>query len=187
VASFTITVTPDDGAGAQTTIRVKTAPGSARITELTVKAAGGGGLSPDELSAVDLDALIAAVAPTGTTTLTAMTTEMGGEVPIEVPSDMPDAASSRLPGKPDRRAKAADVRAAETKAAKGKPRQTAAADAGRSDTGRRAYRRMPEVDQVLDAYRRVGGTTALARYFGVPRHTATGWLRRLRSMGQLQS
>jgi hypothetical protein len=45
---------------------------------------------------------------------------------------------------------------------------------------------MPEVDEVLDAYRRVGGTTALARYFGVPRHTATGWLRRLRSMGQLQ-
>jgi hypothetical protein len=172
VASFTITVTPDDGAGAQTTIRVKTAPGSARITELTVKAAGGGGLSPDELSAVDLDALIAAIAPTGTTTIT------------ELPTEMP----ARLPGKPGRRAKATDTRAAGAKAANGKPRRAAAAtDGERSETGRRAYRRMPEVDEVLDAYRRVGGTTALARYFGVPRHTATGWLRRLRSMGQLQS
>lgn len=175
MASFTITVTPDDGAGAQTTIRVKTAPGSARITELTVKATGGGGLSPDELSAVDLDALIAAIAPAGTTTIT--------ELATEVPTGGP----AHLPGKPGRRAKAADPRAAHTKAANGKSRRTmAATDGERSDTGRRAYRRMPEVDEVLDAYRRVGGTTALARYFGVPRHTATGWLRRLRSMGQLQ-
>jgi hypothetical protein len=159
VASFTITVTPDDGAGAQTTIRVKTAPGSARITELTVKAAGGGGLSPDELSAVDLDALIAAVAPTGTATLTA--------VPTEVPAQR---SGRRGAGK------TADAKLADAKLASGVL----------PDTGRRAYRRMPEVDEVLDAYRRVGGTTALARYFGVPRHTATGWLRRLRSMGELQ-
>ena len=46
---------------------------------------------------------------------------------------------------------------------------------------------MPEADEVLAAYREVGGTTALARHFGVPRHTATGWLRRLRSQGQLES
>jgi hypothetical protein len=183
VASFTITVTPDDGAGAQTTIRVKTAPGSARITELTVKAAGGGGLSPHELSAVDLDALIAAIAPTGTTTVT------------ELAADLPSGVPAHLPGKPGRRAKAADTRSADNRsagadarAADGKPRRGAATThREQPDTGRRAYRRMPEVDEVLDAYRRVGGTTALARYFGVPRHTATGWLRRLRSMGQLQS
>ncbi len=176
MASFTITVTPDDGAGAQTTIRVKTAPGSARITELTVKAAGGGGLSPDELSAVDLDALIAAIAPTGTTTVAELTAEMPTGVP------------AHLPAKPGRRAKAAGARPAGAKASNGGSRRAAATtDGEQSDTGRRAYRRMPEVDEVLDAYRRVGGTTALARYFGVPRHTATGWLRRLRSMGQLQS
>jgi hypothetical protein len=160
VASFTITVTPDDGAGAQTTIRVKTAPGSARITELTVKAAGGGGLSPDELSAVDLDALIAAVAPTGTATLTA--------VPTEVPAQR---SGRRGAGKTADAKLLPDARVA---------------NGALPSTGRRAYRRMPEVNEVLDAYRRVGGTTALARYFGVPRHTATGWLRRLRSMGELQ-
>jgi hypothetical protein len=170
VASFTITVTPDDGAGAQTTIRVKTAPGSTRITELTVKAASGGGLSPDELSAVDLDALIAAVAPTGTTTLTAL--------PTEVPASLPGRRGAR---------KAADAKRPDAKTANGKSRgATETADSAQASTGRRAYRRMPEIDEVLDAYRRVGGTTALARYFGVPRHTATGWLRRLRSMGQLQ-
>jgi hypothetical protein len=57
--------------------------------------------------------------------------------------------------------------------------------AAQSSSGRRAYRRMPDPNEVLDAYRQVGGTTALARHYGVPRHTATGWLRRLRSMGQL--
>jgi transposase len=46
---------------------------------------------------------------------------------------------------------------------------------------------MPESSEVLDAYRQVGGTTALARHFGVPRHTATGWLRRLRGQGLLDS
>jgi hypothetical protein len=51
--------------------------------------------------------------------------------------------------------------------------------------GRRAYRRMPETRAVLDAYHAAGGTTALARHFGVTRHTASGWLRRLRSMGLL--
>jgi hypothetical protein len=172
VASFTITVTPDDGAGAQTTIRVKTAPGSARITELTVKAAGGGGLSPDELSAVDIDALIAAVAPTGAAPL--------GTLPADLPAEIPP----RLPG---RRGAAKTAGTADAKATNGKPRRGAeAAHDTQPGTGRRAYRRMPDVSEVLDAYRRVGGTTALARYFGVPRHTATGWLRRLRSMGQLQ-
>jgi transposase-like protein len=46
---------------------------------------------------------------------------------------------------------------------------------------------MPDPDIVLDAYRQVGGTTALARHFGVPRHTASSWLRRLRTMGHLDS
>jgi transposase len=46
---------------------------------------------------------------------------------------------------------------------------------------------MPEPGEVLTAYREVGGTTALARHYGVPRHTATGWLRRLRSQGLLEA
>jgi hypothetical protein len=42
---------------------------------------------------------------------------------------------------------------------------------------------MPEPEQVLAAYERVGTITGLANHFEVPRHTATGWARRLRSMG----
>jgi hypothetical protein len=45
----------------------------------------------------------------------------------------------------------------------------------------RAYRRMP--DDLAAVYQRVGGASAVAEHYGVPRHTVQGWLRRLRSQG----
>lgn len=47
----------------------------------------------------------------------------------------------------------------------------------------RVYRRMPPVDEVLDAYRQIGTISGLAGHFGVPRHTVQGWARRLRRAG----
>jgi hypothetical protein len=49
----------------------------------------------------------------------------------------------------------------------------------------RAYRRMP--DDIIEVFHQAGGATALARHYGVPRHTAQGWLRRLRQQGDLPS
>jgi hypothetical protein len=50
----------------------------------------------------------------------------------------------------------------------------AAADAGSS--AERAYRRMP--DDFAAVYRQAGTTAAIADHYGVPRHTAQGWIRR---------
>jgi hypothetical protein len=47
----------------------------------------------------------------------------------------------------------------------------------------RAYRKMPDQDEVVAAWGETGKVSALAEHFGVPRHTATGWLRRLRTLG----
>jgi len=47
----------------------------------------------------------------------------------------------------------------------------------------RAYRKMPDPDEVVAAWEETGKVSAVAEHFGVPRHTATGWLRRLRAMG----
>jgi hypothetical protein len=47
----------------------------------------------------------------------------------------------------------------------------------------RAYRRMPEPAEVLAAYQESGSITKLAEHYGVPRHTANGWARRLRDQG----
>ena len=49
--------------------------------------------------------------------------------------------------------------------------------------GDRPYRRMPDPDTIMKAYRKVGTVTGLADRFDVPRHTVTHWARRLRSQG----
>jgi len=194
VAGYTITITPtNDDSGAQTTIQVDTASGKARITELTVRAADGGGLSPHQLAAVNLDALIAALSPTSTNAPAAITAgaptvrpDIVAEADAGVSdvTSQPAAAAAPGTGRARKSARKGTAKKAPSRARQAKAEKAAAAP---SSTGRRAYRRMPEPSEVLDAYRQVGGTTALARHFGVPRHTATGWLRRLRSMGQLDS
>jgi septal ring-binding cell division protein DamX len=194
VAGYTITITPtDDETGAQTTIRVDTADGGARITELTVRAVEGNGLSAGQLPALNLDQLIAALAPPTQTAITA-TPSPAEEAPAAAETPQPAASevAQESPVSP-RVGRSARGKKAGRKAAKKAPartRQSGAektAAAAQPSTGRRAYRRMPEPGEVVDAYRQVGGTTALARHFGVPRHTATGWLRRLRSQGLIES
>jgi hypothetical protein len=63
--------------------------------------------------------------------------------------------------------------------------KAASAGDGTGKAATREYRRMPAVEEVVATYRQLGGTTALAQHYGVPRHTATGWVRRLRSLGEL--
>lgn len=44
----------------------------------------------------------------------------------------------------------------------------------------RTYRKMPDAAQVLKVLREEGTVVAMAKRFGVPRHTAQGWLARIR-------
>jgi hypothetical protein len=167
MTGFTITITPNDDPAAQTSIHVDTSAGSARITELTVRATDGGALPPKLHAGVDLEALIAALSPPAPKTSTARPA---------APDADPPPAPARTTG-----------RKVTGRSVPSRARQNTADPpaGGQPPGGRRAYRRMPEAREVLDAYRKVGGTTALARHFGVPRHTATGWLRRLRRLNQL--
>jgi hypothetical protein len=167
VSRYVITVTPDTGSdrdmqNAHTTVRVDTSTGQTRITELTVRAAAGGGLAPADLPVLDLDLLVRA-----------LTGRPG-------PSALPE-------GRPARKATHRTGRAATATSAKKKATaRKAGAQTTRSaakDSGRRAYRRMPDPEQVVAAYEKVGTITGLANHFDVPRHTATGWARRLRSLG----
>jgi len=158
VSRYVITVTPDTGRdrdtqNAQTTVRVDTSTGQTRITELTVRAGSKGGLAPADMPALDLDLLVRALTGRSATPLS-------------------DQAASAPARKATRRR---GGRAAAGTAKKATARKSAKA--------RRAYRRMPEPEQVLAAYEKVGTITGLASHFDVPRHTATGWARRLRGMG----
>ena len=170
MSSYTITITPDDTTRASTTLRVDVSDNAARITELLVRAGAAAGLSPQQLPAVDLDLLLRAVTP-------------------GVPASIPAAATGSLPGSPAPRRRRA-TKSAEPAAPKRTGKRTAKAAAeqpakAKSGKGRgeRAYRRAPT--DLVDVFGELGGVTAVARHYGVPRYTAQSWIRRLRNEGQL--
>jgi hypothetical protein len=65
-------------------------------------------------------------------------------------------------------------KATPTKAGKAASRRAPAA-AAQAAAGTRAYRRMPDPEQVMDAYRQTGTIGGVAEHFNVPRHTVAGW------------
>ena len=67
--------------------------------------------------------------------------------------------------------------------AKPVPAPVAKPVAARTRKSGRAYRKMPEPAQVLKVLREEGTVVAMAKRFGVPRHTAQGWLARIRRDG----
>lgn len=229
MSRFVITITPenansDDAASAQTTVRVDTSTGHTRITELTVRAADGGGLAPEDLPAVDLDLLIRALGarsairalPTDSEAEDSVAvvhlptpTELAEQVePAEVAAEptgtAPAGGTARATGGRRATKKAAGRAAGGRRAAKKAAGRAAASTESGTRTGRkatgtaaaarrkaaaggerqtRAYRRMPEPAEVLDVYAQTGSITRLAEHYGVPRHTANGWARRLRQQG----
>jgi hypothetical protein len=172
MSGYTVTITPSGGqSGPQTTIQVDTTSGAARVTELTVRA-GGSGLSPQELPVIDLAALVGALAPGSAPALTA----------APAAPAIADAPAAPARGRRGRKAAAPE---APKKAARG-GRRRAAAEEAPAKAGR-AYRRMPAQEEVLAAWNDTRSATQVANHFGVPRHTATGWLRRLRQLGVIES
>lgn len=173
MSRYVITITPDnEGAAradtAHTTVRVDISTGQTRITELTVRAASGGGLAPADLPPVDLDLLVRALAaPTAPAALPPVAE------PVEAAEDVAPA--------PRRRPRKTAAKKAPAKAAKSTARK--ATKRAAENTGTRAYRRMPEPDEVMGVYRETGSITSVAEHFGVPRHTVAGWARRLRAQG----
>jgi hypothetical protein len=167
VSGYTVTITPSAGqSGPQTTIQVDTTSGAARVTELTVKASGLG-LTPQELPVIDLAGLVAALAP--------------GSVPA---IDAAPASAPAAPARQTRTRRARKAAEAPKKATRGRRRASGATEAP-AKAGR-AYRRMPDQDEVVAAWNESHSASAVATHFGVPRHTATGWLRRLKSIGVIE-
>jgi hypothetical protein len=163
VGAYTISISPEDGSGTQTTVWVDVDDEGAgtRITELTVKAASGEGLLPQHLPAIDLELLLQAIGPAASY-----------DPSIRVPQR--SAASGPRPGV------GAATRSAE-RAPQGARRHRdsrVGVKAGSSALGGRAYRRMP--DDLAEVYERSQSVTAVAQHYGVPRHTAQGWMNRLR-------
>jgi len=160
MATYTITITPEDGDGTTTTLRLDVTRGVATLTDVHLHA--GAGLSAGQLPAIDYAMLLRAV---------------GQE------SGAPAKAARKAVGRGRPPAKRAGRAPAVAEPAKATRSRVAAKKTARGAGGGRAYRRMP--DDLATVYQRVGGATAVAEHYGVPRHTVQGWLRRLRSQGVL--
>jgi hypothetical protein len=175
---YTVTITPSGNrAGPRTTIRVDTTAGTPRVTDVSVRASHGNGLSPQQLPAIDLAALITAVAPPAANAGSAATTPT---------RQAAAAAGDRSRARPNRRKTTADRPATgRATTTRGRRRAAGATTVGEPNAAR-AYRRMPDTDTVVAAWHQTGSASALAEHFDVPRHTANGWLRRLRNLGLIQ-
>jgi hypothetical protein len=183
MSSYTITITPDDTTRASTTLRVDVSDNAARITELLVRAGAAAGLSAHQLPAVDLDLLLRAVMPAGPKSIPATASE---SLRAGSPAPTPRRRRAGKSAEPAAGAKRTGKRAAKGGSGAEQPTTKArAAKGGAKAAGRgeRAYRRAPA--DLVEVYGQLGGVTAVARHYQVPRYTAQSWIRRLRNEGQL--
>jgi len=205
VSSYSITITTDEATNASTTLHANVGA-NGRILELTVRANGPEGFTPEELPAFDLRRLISAVILAVPTSAVIEAAPMADALPAVDYTAAPagrKSAGGRAARKANGRKAAGRAKAAPRKAAtretagerqsgaRGGRRATktagkataAKATAAMADRETRAYRRMP--DDVVAVFQQAGGVTRTAEHYGVPRHTAQGWIRRLRMQGDL--
>jgi hypothetical protein len=191
VTSYTITITPDDDRLASTTLRVEAGESGGRITELLVRAGSGDGLSARSLPPIDLDLVASAITATGAEQTPAVASRSAEVAASSASSAAAPAAKGNAEplaaadSAPPRAVKSAGGRGGRRtpgkRAAAGGRRRAAATTSAASDGAQRAYRRMP--DDLPTVYAESGSVTVVARHYGVPRHTAQGWVGRLRSQG----
>jgi hypothetical protein len=147
-------VSPDDQV--QTVLRIDLTPPQPRIVEISVQSCTDIPLDPASLPRPDLAgiaaALTAADAPVGQSATTVDSTT----------------AKSTLKDASDRSRDAGDATVS-----------TKRLDGAHQAPGR-AYRKMPPVDELMSAFEDSGTVSGLARHYGVPRHTAQGWMTRIR-------
>jgi hypothetical protein len=182
MSGYTVTIVPSGRqSGPRTTITVDTANGAARVSEFTVQA-DGPGLTAQELPAIDLAGLVAALSPPA----------IGG--PAQAATGASSAkAARRKPSKSTRGARrtakaTAKSESAQSTVIRGRRRGAAAkASATTTAAPKREYRRMPPEEDVVAVWAATRSASKLADHFDVPRHTATGWLRRLRQTGVIDS
>lgn len=168
MSTYNITITPQDDPRIQTTVSVEVeGTGHAvRVTEMTVRAVEGAGLPGARLPAVDVELLLRAILP-----------PEAAEAAEPEPRARAGRAARITPGRGKRTA----PEAREAKRTTPAVRRSAAKAAKATNGNIRAYRRMP--DDVVNTYAELHSITALAAHYGVPRHTAQGWMNRLRKQG----
>lgn len=199
VSAYTVTIVPVPDAGgasggdSQVVIRVETGGPTPRITEMTVRAASAAaeGLSTEDLPRIDLEAvvraLVAGVVPVGSdpgaAARPATATQQGRRAPAGRQAPRSAGQSSAGQGSAGQGGDFVQT----TLDTPGMEEPAAAPDGSTGGGTERSYRRMPGVAQLLADYERIGTVTGLAQHYGVPRHTAQGWMGRARKRAAQQA
>ncbi|MBM0239210.1 hypothetical protein JNW88_22440 [Micromonospora sp. ATA32] len=164
MAQYVVTITPvtgDEGPeeeSSRTTMRICAEDGQVFIKELTVRVAEDARLGPGDLLQVDLDLLMQAF-------VVKRPTAVGAQAaPREIVARSQHTVSQ--PQSPSSPAVSAGVAPTRTD---------------------RAYRRMPDPAELKDIYLFNRTITGVAQHYGVPTHTAQGWITRLRRKGVIPS
>ncbi len=170
MSQYIITIVPvvdGDFAGpvGQTMVRVDLAGGQPSVVEVTVRAAEGASLGHN-MPYVDFERLMSAFIP----------------APDEANTSQPAPAPAPAPVTHARAAAQTRGSAKPARSRKAQPRRSAASAAEKVShlrTGR-VYRRAPSAADLEAAYVKTGSINGVAEHFGVPVHTAQGWISRMR-------
>jgi hypothetical protein len=178
--TYTITI-KSGGVDVQTRVTVDDSDGTPRVIEVAVRAADGSPLS-GRLPSFDLDLLALALRSATTNgvmaepTLDGVAAAAGDGFSGGFSDDDEDSRQPVSTAEPRSTARARKTLTQKTTAKRAGP---AAKTPTRAVTTRaRAYRKMP--DDLSEMFARSGSVAAVAAHYGVPRHTAQGWIGRLR-------
>lgn len=177
MAQYVVNIAPvpdatnETGPIPEATVRIDVEDGQVLVRELTIRAPEGAGLATAEPPYVDFELLLKAFARPAAPT------------PAPAPANVEAAAEAEATStKP--KEKLATPRVARKATAPGK--RPARAESGRSLGPGRVYRRAPEPEVLMAAYEQTGSIAGVAAQFGVPAHTAQGWISRLRQKAATQ-
>jgi hypothetical protein len=173
VSLYTISIRPDEAEDMEATLRVSLDRGRVRITEMTVRSAPVGGMLPATWPPSDIDVLLRSIIPAAVSPQAAVET-IPDRSSVPAAAQRPATRRTAALKASSRGARRAKAPASAAKAA------TRTAKATQAGSQQRAYRRMP--DDLAGVLAQVQTASGVASYYGVPRHTAKGWITRLRTM-----
>lgn len=168
MSHYVVTITPKGRDESETdtkprlVVHVEVVDGEAHVVEFSAWAPAGTDLASGDLPMVDLKRLAHV---------------FGRVADRDAPKPVPAAAPTAAPAATASRRPAAGSSAPAPKRAR-----------SRSESGigkARAYRRMPEPEALAQVYSEIGSIAGVAKHYGVPAHTAQGWIGRLRRLGVL--
>jgi hypothetical protein len=168
VSSYTVTIRPDSGPAAmqatRIVVRINTGLPRARIVEMGLSSSAPEGLVAAQILDIDLQAV-----------LQALRQGLGEALG---PSD----ARSPKTAESESNSVRSDVEPVADRARNRAGQLDAATGSAAESRSGRAYRRMPAAEELRATYEQIGTVTGVAKHYGVPRHTAQGWMARIRKL-----